>query len=332
MPTSVQLLEKLQAHFTDPQLYKRETVQSLWSGYGEIARYFSPKTDRSLIVKCISPPSQQAHPRGWNTQASHIRKLQSYKVEAHFYRHYASQCDELCKVPKLITDFCLGEQQVLVLEDLNSVGFSVRKSAGNLEDVALGIKWLAYFHARFMQTSGDGLWPIGSYWHLATRQDEFTVMQNSELKTNANVIDERLNQANFKTLVHGDAKLANFCLADEQSVNQLAAVDFQYVGVGMGVKDLAYFLGACFDQEALFKHEESILNLYFSELQKACECYQADVDFTLLENEWRTLYCFAWADFYRFLLGWAPDHYKINPYMQHQTQTVFAQLDKRSLF
>jgi hypothetical protein len=45
-----------------------------------------------------------------------------------------------------------------------------------------------------------------------------------------------------------------------------------------------------------------------------------------LQQEWRSLYPIAWADFYRFLLGWSPSHYKINPYMQKQTDIALASL------
>jgi thiamine kinase-like enzyme len=302
-------------------------VQSLWSGYGEIARYISPKLNKSFIVKHISPPHEQHHPRGWNTNTGHLRKLQSYQIETHFYQRYADRCDEFCVVPELLLDFREESQQVLVLQDLDQDGFSKRKTQAKQVDVKRGIRWLAYFHARFLQQEAAELWPIGTYWHLATRQDEYSVMQSGSLKDAASAIDLALNTATFQTLVHGDAKLANFCFADDNNSNQLAAVDFQYVGKGIGVKDLAYFLGACVDQQTLFKYEEWALTEYFSLLKTALQHYQTTVDFSALESQWRKLYPLAWADFYRFLLGWSPDHYKINPYMQHQTRIALASLN-----
>jgi hypothetical protein len=301
-------------------------VQSLWSGYGEIARYISPKHNSFFIVKHISPPEEQIHPRGWNTQTGHQRKVKSYQIEANFYRNYASSCDTQCVVPKFLAEFSENPQQILVLQDLDQAGFSLRKDKVSMADVMLGIKWLAYFHARFLQQDNSDLWPVGTYWYLATRQDEFKVMQAGKLKDAAQALDSALNNAHFKTLVHGDAKLANFCFAEGNDFGGLAAVDFQYVGKGIGVKDIAYFLGACLNQDELFKYEQSLLDEYFSQLKNALHHYQIEVDFMHLQQEWRSLYPIAWADFYRFLLGWSPSHYKINPYMQKQTDIALASL------
>lgn len=301
-------------------------MQSLWSGYGEIARYLSPKHNCSFIVKHISPPKEFVHPRGWNTQTSHQRKLLSYQIEANFYRNYASLCDEFCQVPKLLAAFSEKEQQILVLQDLDLAGFSIRKDKASMTDVMLGIKWLAYFHARFMQQNSADLWPVGTYWYLSTRQDEFKEMQAGKLKDAAKALDSALNNAHFQTLVHGDAKLANFCFPDAPSIGGLAAVDFQYVGKGVGVKDLAYFLGACLNQEDLFKYECMVLDEYFLQLNNALNHYQKEVDFITLQLEWRSLFPLAWADFHRFLSGWSPGHFKINPYMQKQTDIALASL------
>lgn len=320
------VLSLLQNHFSDPAMTKHEVVQSLWSGYGEIARFVSPKLQQSFIIKHINPVTTAKHPRGWNTQISHLRKLESYQIEAAFYQHFAPLCDQHCTVPKLFTSFTNDHEQMLVLMDLDSEGFAQRKTDANLQDVQLGVKWLAYFHARFMQQPIKDLWPIGTYWHLATRQDEYKVMADSALKQNAQKIDDLLNQAKFQACVHGDAKLANFCFPDDDHKAHLAAVDFQYVGRGVGMKDLAYFLGSCLSDKDLNSFSASIVNDYFAHLKHALKHYQVQVDVVALEQEWRYLYCFAWADFQRFLLGWSPQHYKINSYMQSQTDQALEKL------
>lgn len=315
------LLNELRCHLKDDDMHKVETVQALWSGYGEIARYYSPKKDKHFIVKQVTAPEKVSHPRGWNTQASHERKLHSYQVERSFYQEYATLCDRFCRVPDTIL---VAENGLLILEDLDESGFVVRRENGESRSVELGIRWIAYFHARFLQHAGHSLWPVGTYWHLGTRLDELQAMEKGSLKNYAESMDQKLNQARYQTLVHGDAKLANFCF--HLNGEDLAAVDFQYVGRGVGVKDLAYFLGCCFNSGELMEREADLLECYFNHLQIALNHYQIPVDWESLKLEWTELYPLAWADFYRFLAGWSPGHYKINSYMHRQFEKVEAVL------
>lgn len=319
-------LEFLTEQFDDSQIVKTETVQSLWSGYGELARYYLPKQRKTIVVKHIEPPNSVNHPRGWNTDISHQRKLRSYEVEVQFYRDFAAQCDDLCRVPKLLASRTRGTSTWLVLEDLNQSGFTLRFSDTSLEWIRHGLRWLAYFHANNMTTTAENLWPVGTYWHLSTRPDEFAKMPESALKRFAAIIDTKLNTSQYQTLVHGDAKLTNFCF--HQDLNDLAAVDFQYVGKGAGVKDIAYFFGSCFDHEDLFKYADTLLDEYFLILKKACKHYQVLLSFSELEKQWRTLYPLAWADFNRFLQGWSPGHHKLNSYMNEQTKVALSSLAK----
>ena len=318
------MLEQLKQVFADQEMTKLEVVQSLWSGYGEIARYHSPRLGKNIIVKQVSTPEKVSHPRGWNTQNSHQRKLRSYQVEQAFYQQYAAKCDENCKVPSLLRCIEENAQIALVMEDLDFIGFTERRSQGTLRECKRVIRWLAYFHGRFLNTKTEDLWPVGSYWFLATREDEWAAMPEGDLKQGAANIGKTLEQAKYQSLVHGDAKLANFCF--HQHKTTLAAVDFQYVGRGAGIKDLVYLLGSCFNDERLFKHAESLLNYYFRQLSLALQHYQIACDFRALETEWRLLYSLAWADFHRFLQGWSPGHYKINAYMHHQTELALNYL------
>ena len=141
------------------------------------------------------------------------------------------------------------------------------------------------------------------------------------------MIDQKLNASPFQTFVHGDAKLANFCFSkDGKSVS---SVDFQYVGGGCGMKDVAYFVGSCMYEEDCERLEDQVLDFYFTELRKAIELKKGIIDFDALEQNWRDLYPFAWTDFHRFLKGWSPGHWKINSYSERLARKVLTGLKQK---
>lgn len=290
-----------------------EVIQELWSGYGSIVRVSLLGGDAgSVILKHIAAPIVSNHPRGWNTETSNARKLKSYGVEANWYKLYGHQCNDNCRVPRLIDFWEDQGGKFILLEDLNENGFPLRKSNLTMQEVHSCLKWLANFHATFLSVSPNNLWEVGTYWHLETRPDEFEQMKDSALKNAAQQIDDRLSSCSFSTFVHGDAKVANFCFGKTSEI--VAAVDFQYVGGGCGMKDVAYFLGSVLGEEELELLEDDFLEAYFKFLREAVEDKHRDFVYPLLEAEWRELYPLAWADFTRFLLGWMPTHKKLNRY------------------
>jgi len=244
-----------------------EVIQSLWSGYGQISRYqLQGATYQTVVVKFISINQIEQHPRGWNTDRSHLRKVKSYEIETYWYQNSAKLCDQNCAIPTLIGTYAEGKDQWIVLEDLNT-HFPLRKYELDMPEIKVCLSWLANFHATFLNHSPIGLWPIGTYWHLDTRPDELEKMGHPELKSKAHAIDSLLNQCKYQTIVHGDAKLANFCFSNEGK--KVAAVDFQYVGGGCGMKDVAYFLGSCLHASDCAKYEKELLEYYFGELKIA---------------------------------------------------------------
>lgn len=315
-----------------------QPMQTLWSGQGYILRVYTEGTgSRSVVVKYIAPVNTTAHPRGWNTQASFQRKMRSYEIECHWYQHYAACCPEQCTVPALLALHTEEQRRILVLEDL-SVDYPVLRSQLSVNEVSVCLSWLARFHATFLNVAAEGLWPEGCYWHLATRQDEYNKMQAGAIKEQAHRLDQCLRQARFQTLVHGDAKVANFCF--DNDVKHVAAVDFQYVGAGCGIRDVVYLLGSCLSEHDCQQHEVQLLDCYFEKLRQALsqrdELAQGDQQndnkinasgfASEIEAEWRSLYAIAWTDFYRFLLGWMPEHAKINRYTKLQASRALAQL------
>ena len=307
---------------------KLESVQTLWSGYGEIFRVqLQPETLGTIVIKQITPAMHTQHPRGWNTDKSLQRKLKSYDVESRWYRQWSQRCDEKCRVAACVTSATEGNDSWIVLEDLDSAGFPKRHAHLTCDQAKPCLSWLAAFHARFLHAVPDGLWPVGTYWHLATRPDEFNAMQQGPIKDIATDIDQLLNNCEHQTLVHGDAKVANFCFNHDGT--QVAAVDFQYVGGGCGMKDVAYFFGSCFDESDCERFIPELLDHYFEQMRIAAN---DTIDTVALEQEWRSLFAPAWTDFYRFLLGWlgTNSHAKIHSYTEKLAQQTITSIGTTS--
>ena len=291
-----------------------EVVQEVWSGFGQVLRVKLEGAPfyKSVVVKNIILSNEINQPRGWNTDVSRQRKLISYKVEHAWYENYAGKCLENCRVPKFYGCLIDEANQILLLEDLNANGYPIRENHLNKKEAKLCLSWLANFHATFINQTPEDLWPIGSYWHLGTRKEEFQAMADGPIKDNASKIDDVLNTCKYQTIIHGDAKVANFCFSEDGT--KVAALDFQYAGGGCGMKDIAYFLGSCLNESQCEIWEEELLDSYFISLKSAVNSKGVDIDFFELENEWRLLFPIAWADFSRFLLGWMPKHSKLNSY------------------
>lgn len=339
-------------NYSSCQISNKQTIQRLWSGYGEIVRYgIEGKKDNqyikySVIVKNVRPPKFQ---NSRDTKdIGHTRKLRSYQVETNFYEMYSSRivgADDGSestepsptgpRVPRLLCNKSMMDdnsnnpnQTQILLEDLDAVGFSGRQHYGSNADVKEEIKpmvrWLAQFHGAFLlrkknneeydESYYPGLWEQGCYWHLDTRPDEFRDMRNGHaLKKSAKMLDKRLkHHSDFITLVHGDAKVCNFCFPDSDSTegDNVAAVDFQYCGGGIGLRDLAYLLQSCMSDDDLEFYADDLLDYYFEilfEVPNVMEIFSRDERQTL-EAQWRDLWSTCFADFERFLIGWSLGH------------------------
>ena len=300
-------------------------IQELWSGYGQILRLELAGSKReTVVVKHVTMPQDKRHPRGWNSNLSHERKVFSYQVETEWYRSWSSRCDSNCRIPEFLDFGRDGENVLLLLEDLDSSGYPLRLTSLDWQQVAMCLEWLAEFHATFMGEKPEGLWETGTYWHLATRPDEFKILDDEPLKSAASTIDKKLSAATFQTFVHGDAKLANFCFSSHG--DHVSALDFQYVGAGCGMKDVAYFLGSCLSESECEKNEAALLESYFNFLAAALKRRQPSIDSSAVIAEWRELFPLAWTDFHRFLKGWCPGHWKINSYSERIAREVIESL------
>lgn len=293
-----------------------EKLQTLWGGYGAIVRVrLEGGPAPTVIVKQVRPP------RGAEGDRSHQRKLRSYDVERAWYRGWSARCG--ARVP-----VCYGTRRdedgwLFALEDLDHAGFSERRREPSSPEVEACLRWLAALHARLLGETPRGLWPAGTYWHLGTRPDELAAMAPGPLRDAAAAIDRALANATHRTVVHGDAKLANFCFGAGPAV---AAVDFQYAGGGVGIQDVVYLLSGL-GSRWCERHAEDALDVYFAALRASL----APDTGAAVEAEWRALYPVAWADWLRFLSGWAPAYAHDEDYGRSLTERALELLRRGSI-
>lgn len=303
-------------------------IQTLWKGYGKILRIgLHGCRHKSVVVKHINIPIQTHQKKKSMQDLSHARKLKSYKVEAAWYWQWSHLCDNTCHVPACFTIEQQGNEMVMVLEDLDGSGFTERNKALSWKEIIVCLRWLAEFHATFLGKAPEGLWKSGTYWHLDTRPDELKALGNTPLRTAAGRIDTVLRQTKFKTFVHGDAKVQNFCFTRDG--NDVAAVDFQYVGGGCGMKDVCYFLSSCMYEDECERLEDELLDAYFSLLKQAVEKRCSTIAITALEKDWRSLYRYAWTDFHRFYKGWSGYHFSPDSYSERVAKEVISRLKEQ---
>lgn len=312
------------------EIVKTKLIQNLWDNYGELLRVYLRGGDtESVILKHIKLPAKKSFLKDPGSAFSKKRKYKSYHVEAHWYAHYnpINLKDNGSPTAKRLASFQEKDDLFLLLEDLDALGFGRRLSMAGLQEMKVVLSWLASFHAKFMQHGHEGLWNSGTYWHLETRPEELKIMGDLELRQAAPLIDQKLKNTRYFTIVHGDAKLANFCFSDDLS--QVAAVDFQYVGKGCGMKDVAYFVGSCLSEDRCEKMEDVLLDFYFSELLNNIK--DSQIDKQELETQWRSLYHVAWADFHRFIKGWSPESWRKNSYSERITKGVIESITQELL-
>lgn len=121
MTDNINLYQSIGDELDLGKLYSMEIIQSLWGGYGQLVRLRFPV--KSIIVKHVLLPKPSEHPRGWNTDLSHQRKLQSYQVEVNWYQKFSLDIDNKCRIPQGFKTFQNENEWLIVMEDLAGAGF-----------------------------------------------------------------------------------------------------------------------------------------------------------------------------------------------------------------
>jgi len=266
--------------------------------------------------------------------AEHFNRTKTaYEVEIAFY-HYLMDQDLpplKARVPEMLYSELHLDSFFLVLEDLRG-GEGLDKPRGcqkqelNSEETKLALDWLASFHTSFLgvQNLPDVLWPKGTYWSLEKRKTEFermtlewnrtcesfrdvypTIFTSPKIKDLAfrlqciaADLDMLLKPTDeYKTLVHGDFKTANLFFSSQG----VAACDFQWIGEGLGVKDLIYLLYSSVSPHTVLTQEDEFLQYYYN----AFVASSGDplMDKTYPWDDFKRDAEFAFLDYVRFLIG-----------------------------
>ncbi|KAI8805804.1 hypothetical protein BJ742DRAFT_819208 [Cladochytrium replicatum] len=216
----------------------------------------------------------------------------------------------------------------------------------------LGLFHAFFWEERFVKWPAGGYGAQGGYWYLDTRMKELEAIppHMEFLRKMADRADKYLKgfreeggavrkDDRFRTLLHGDSKDENMQFRrkrgsksapknkgrnnEEQSDDSTgitggvhcAILDFQYIGEGYGVQDVAYLLISSVQSRLLDnKGETQLLQYYHHWLIKALDFFESqrpksvdvpppswhEYTFKVVEEQ----YAVAVLDFTRFLAGW----------------------------
>ncbi|KAI9175307.1 hypothetical protein H9P43_006668 [Blastocladiella emersonii ATCC 22665] len=293
-------------------------LAALWAGYGALHRVSAPVVRGGPLVPLVLKQIDLSGGAD-DTSLSHRRKVASYAVETTFYLHYAPSLPASVPVAQAYASRTAVAKTGSVIEGVGDGGrypayssltlaladlspsFPVDgDSQSPLNRAAAGVvlTWLARFHAHFWGFTGSGVWRRGGYWYLATRPAEHARALRSPvhawLAAKADKWDKYLEETSV-ALVHGDAKCANVLFSS--SVSECAFVDFQYVGRGNPMSDVAKLLATSVEVEGT-QLEGWVRDVYYPALVAA----KPDVGVTAdMVCEWAEVAMLDWA---RFAAGW----------------------------
>lgn len=298
------------------RLESEEQIASLWSGYGEIIRqiYILPDESRLFLIK---KQVSQLIPISKQPDESQSRKAISYVVERYFYDRLSRQSiDNGAHLPRVYAT----TKDAIYMTDLGQE-YPVEHVNMDHERSAVVIRWLAHYHVQFWNyglpaesliplgsrshpdpEGGQGVWEEGGYWPLHTRQAEYELLDSFWKRIAVEVDAEiRAIPAQFTTLMHGDLKSANIVFSED--LKRCAVFDFQYVGIGPGIRDLVYFMIS--SVHGLDRHVSDLLRLYHQSIivgLKGIGLVDVAAEYTF--ETMIKQYELCLVDYYRFMLGW----------------------------
>ena len=140
------------------------------------------------VTEPVEPiPDISARPLGGTSMLA--RTPSCLRMQLAWYSSLAKLTDQNCRTPKLIHFENSEDGVLLVMEDLNPAGFPIRKTEVLMPDIKLCLKWLAFFHAKFMKEEPADLWQIHLPHSTATEQQQFrsSCVKNLQIRSTPKV-------------------------------------------------------------------------------------------------------------------------------------------------
>lgn len=300
---------------------------------------------RSLILKHVTPPSadlqeSEGHIRkliSYQVEQFFYKDLAPLMPEDIAVAKLLAQSSDVNSMAMIMTD--LREQYPVA---------STKRGDLDKKQVYAALSWLAKFHGFWWQRTKElkskglrlppleasscqkgGVWLNGGYTYLATRRTEYASLQHDEdsawaqklcvpaqrskssiAELVANALSPSISSsssiAGYETLIHGDVKSENLFAASTGSA--VAFFDFQYVGLGLGVCDLAKLFTCSVPSELLEDHDGGNSKDMAAGERTLLEYYQRTIEeasgrsypWELLKMHWKT----ALVDWLRFQASW----------------------------
>ena len=260
--------------------FKVETVGETAGFLGDICRVFL-----TWSVEGAGPSSIIA--KFPTLRASNLETgqgLLAYEREMKFYQHFSAECS--LNPPKFYggADVSGEGDYLLLMEDLAGARFVSQLDVLSSADTLACVRSLAAMHAQYWRAPklGDsaGLYQfsdwaeiyepvIRSGWPLF--QQDFDVLIPDQMRpmfepgnAAAGAIFKYFCERRPKTLLHGDARIENFCF--DADSGEARAYDWQLAAAGPGIYDLIYFFANSVAPETLFEEGEALLKAYHASL------------------------------------------------------------------
>ena len=205
-----------------------------------------------------------------------------------------------------------GNIYIIIMEDLNERGlFQINKEKPfDIKILKLIVEYFSELHSNFFGIENQKKIEWIKNNNFGEYMKEFTVQNFDKKKlyfisNNKTILTEKIiniiktiniselfekinpnleKNKNRTTLLHGDTQGGNLMLNSEN--NKMTMIDWQYINIGLGLKDIILFIGISLDEKNIKENDiQELKQLYYDLLIKKGINY----DKNIFEEDWKNL-------------------------------------------